>query len=367
MLRAKRDGFTLVELLVVIAIIGILIGLLLPAVQAAREAARRTQCQNNIRQLSIGMHLHLETFGTFPPGVPYGSRDLWKMSGTQSGSVCVGPNPFQGILGSIEQRTNFQYLMDCLDWKDGRDNPSACDDCEHYAVGGVFVNLGASTPPLMRCPSAEAMTYQIDSWSLENLAKGNYGVNWGADGYWPVPYNKVGVFEVVPLPRSVHPQGVDTTLITTSTDQRLKGKWKVGHGLGIGMAQISDGSSNTLLISELLGWDNWLDGRGAWVYPGMGGASFSALFPPNSPRTDRLAICGFSPQVIPATDAMYCGTNVGYRTVNDKLNAAARSRHAGGVNASLCDNSVRFFSDSIDLLVWQALATRAGGENIAVP
>ena len=68
MRRIHRGGFTLVELLVVITIIGILIALLLPAVQAAREAARRVQCQNNIKQISLGMLQHVEHHGHYPTG-----------------------------------------------------------------------------------------------------------------------------------------------------------------------------------------------------------------------------------------------------------------------------------------------------------
>src|SRR3954468_5155159 len=65
--RRRRTGFTLIELLVVISIIGILVGLLLPAVNSAREAGRRTQCQNNMRNLGLGILGYVNQKNAFPP------------------------------------------------------------------------------------------------------------------------------------------------------------------------------------------------------------------------------------------------------------------------------------------------------------
>ena len=132
--KPHRTGFTLVELLVVIAIIGILVGLLLPAVQAAREAARRMQCQNNLKQLGLAMHMHHDTFKFFPYLRSGGgqNRHTWAMQ----------------LLPFIEQRNLYQTYKNTItgvSQTDGFNN--------HTATDPIMVAARQSQITTFFCPS----------------------------------------------------------------------------------------------------------------------------------------------------------------------------------------------------------------------
>ncbi len=105
----RKKGFTLVELLVVIAIIGILVALLLPAIQAAREAARRTQCNNNLKQIGVALHKYHDTYKILPPSyVNNGPEIMWGWG--------------MLILPFMEQQALFDTI-DPVRWGGGGGNP----------------------------------------------------------------------------------------------------------------------------------------------------------------------------------------------------------------------------------------------------
>jgi prepilin-type N-terminal cleavage/methylation domain-containing protein/prepilin-type processing-associated H-X9-DG protein len=311
-MRPHRPGFTLVELLVVIAIIAVLIGLLLPAVQKVREAANRSQCQNNLKQIALACHSFHATRGTLPQGAWYIATGTWAIE----------------ILPYVEQENAYRLYQN---------------------LGGAGKNPPVLTPDVSAAVNQPvvAVTYKVytcpsDSWFGPHVVSGNkhnYVANFGnttnnQDAYGsPATYNGI-TFLGAPL-RLYYPYGA------------------AGKRSSLRLTDITDGTSNTLLFSEVIKSPSEYDLRGAIFRAGS--ASFAAYLGPNDLRNDRINSSD-GQCIYPLPGMPPC------ETVPDATTLAARSRHPGGVNVAMSDGGVRFVPDGIDINVWRALSTAQGGE-----
>ncbi|HUR54028.1 MAG TPA: DUF1559 domain-containing protein [Gemmataceae bacterium] len=302
-------GFTLIELLVVIAIIAILIGLLLPAVQKVREAAARAKCSNNMKQWALGLHGYHDARGQFPKGSSNGAlkRQTWVMY--------VWPYVEQDNLARQNNYNEHFYL------------PPA-------TIGNTLDGLCGKRVPTYLCPSDTGVIDQNTGYYQRT--RGNYMVNWGNALYDDTRGGTITTAISQNFGPFYHINGVRAT-----------------PGV-VRIASITDGTSNTLLMSESLiatiTSDN--DWRGD-IHNDDGVFRFHTVTTPNSSAPDLISSTAF---FTPNNDPLMPVA------LGNPQRAAARSRHTGGVNAALADGSVRFFANSISLQSWMALGSMAGGE-----
>jgi len=359
----NRPGFNLIELLVVIAIIAVLLLLLLPAVNAVREMGRRTQCINNQRNLATAMIHYEGTHGAFPSAAPLCDDRVYNSLGREANVSCIGPNWAGQILGHIEEEARYKAILACV-----RSAWHASDDCPKQDG-----EVGRTTPGFMICPSAAPPRKLHFSavTGLEQLSKGNYAACLGAEHYRTaiedsrrIKHDKddqyqTGAIAVVVI-RDFH------ELIEQTRLGNIHGEWKVAHGQGIPTSKLKDGTSRTVLLSEVLTWDGVdgtnpysIDIRGVWTSPSMGASTYSHKYGPNSQMPDRISGCEVQMQ---SGRLMQCEQAPASGPDSAETWASARSSHRDGVVAALADGSVRFVADDIHLPLWQAFATRAGLE-----
>ncbi|QEG34833.1 DUF1559 domain-containing protein [Bythopirellula goksoeyrii] len=335
--RTPRKAFTLVELLVVIAIIGVLVALLLPAIQAAREAARRMSCSNNMRQTALAMHNFESANKKFPP------------------SMFIGPNQYRWsaqarILPFIEQ----SGIAGNIDFNEDYHNV--------FLNGELLKSLRVQN---YICPDEVRDEQRVDSGTgnpTDYLL--NYAVNCGI---WKV-YD----------PRD-----------------RSGGEGAFYPNAGLGTNSFSDGLSNTLMLSEVRGWQPYYRDGGSGT-PTIASTtneicSLAGNFKTDSGHTEwidgRVHQAGFTATFAPNTQVMCSNGDINYdvdwnnhRTNGwDPANPTAylsetqvtyaavtsRSYHSGNlVNTARMDGSVEAVNGDIDLLVWRSMATRDEGETL---
>ena len=330
----KRAGFTLVELLVVIAIIGILVALLLPAVQAAREAARRMSCSNNLRQLGLAVLNYESTYRVLPASTII---NFAVTSTANNGSWGVHGR----ILSFLEQGSLYDQVDINVAWD------------YQLAIDSLRV-------PSYSCPSdVGAFRLRDPGGGRAKLFPTSYGFNLGT---W---------FVFDPVSR----RGGDGVFYPNS------------H---LPLAAMIDGTSNTMLVAEVKGWTSYTrnGGPATTVRPDTAAAA-ATIVSSGSEYKDtghtewpdgRVHHTGFTATLTPNTMVPYTASgqvvDADFNSWQEGRNGGAglptyaiitsRSHHPGVVQVGMVDGSVQAMAETIELAIWRALATRAGGE-IASP
>lgn len=341
--RAGRQGFTLIELLVVIAIIAILIALLVPAVQKVREAAARTQCVNNLKQLGVALHAYHDVFKKLPVGEHDDDNDSWGW--------------LVAILPYVEQAPLYNQLKPRI-WlaipggsrnvlPNGTSNVDGYDTgnpCTRVAQNGT-ATLVQTVIPLFLCPS-DVLPPQVNN----GYGRTSYCANIGT-----APSNISGTNPQGFGCHNAYNGGVQTGVFTFANHNDFT--WCFP------LTAITDGTSNTIGVGEVT-TNNWAQN------PGDGCNAIWAGGNPNGRG------CG---DVWGMADTFRCvDTNFpinfgqgGPGTANwgvDRSILCYGSKHTGGANFLFMDGSIRFVSETIDVNLYRALGTRAGGEtNHSIP
>lgn len=323
----RQRGFTLVELLVVIAIIGILVALLLPAVQAAREAARRTQCQNNLKQMGLGILNYESSYKHFPPGkVNSGScttAGFPNYYAGQPGGIVHNHTGFVFILPFIEQTPLYQMydfnFPSCNSNWQGNTLASGGLPSGHNNTIVVGTKL-----QIYSCPADVDPVVENEAgngpYSRQNARRSNYLFSAGQHTEYD------------------HPNVNNTSYVGA-----------FGHNSRTKIGEIKDGTSNTIAIGESV---QLKDGYGT-----------AAVFGPYWGSGTHTSSTGYTPAGAPNfhingpfNPACKTGGNCAYAW-------GYSSHHAGGgANFLLCDGSVRLLSQTMSYPIFYAMNTKRGSE-----
>tara|TARA_R110002111_G_scaffold108086_1_gene166732 strand:- start:28762 stop:29733 length:972 start_codon:yes stop_codon:yes gene_type:complete len=320
MSKQTRVGFTLIELLVVIAIIAILIAMLLPAVQQARESARRSTCKNNLKQLGIALHNYHDTHQRFPCTIH--TNKTWNsINPDHGGSWLVHLLPF------LDQSPLYNVLDFNLD-------PA------HQAQTASGQYAYTVEIPGLICPSDTHEGFWTNGMSVDATTNGqkravsNYSACMGSQANTPGgTHNNYFGHGAVTRADTMEPREISGVIGHMSWAARIR--------------DISDGTSNTIVVGEVR--PECSDHvRNGWMhvnsmYTGTGVAI-------------NFDTCEDSPGAASGTPNWFTGqwgNSQGFK-----------SKHDGGAHFLLCDGSVRFLSENLDMITYQRLGDRRDGQPV---
>lgn len=345
----KQAGFTLVELLVVIAIIGVLIGLLLPAVQSARESARRTACTNNLKQLGVALHAHLDAYKAFPRGMYANSTNY---ASHTAGGAGLAPGWTVRILPFIEQSA----LYDRFDWSAratwGGTNADiaktfvsgfrcASDPGKRSTVGGGINYRGSAGPTFYYSSTTRLTAAQQIGLFNESIDLRDKDVT---DGF----ANTIMIGETI-IPSQ---DGDSSSKRAQMWHASFTGSARfpnldisaIGTACDAGQANGSHFNRDSVYSTALSdqGHSSFREEGTMWTVGSALSSIFSTILNPNTPRAN-------------------CINSSNANIVNREAVVSASSRHPAGVQVTFADGSVRMINAEILNDTWQRLGARNDG------
>lgn len=300
---SSRRAFTLIEILVAIAIIGTLVAIMLPAVQYARESARRSQCQNNLRQVGLAITGFHTTTEYFPPGQKWSGKRSHPDSVDFAWSALILPYMEDGVL--------YQQI-----------------DFDKSYLHPSNRQAAATVVPSYLCPSRSL---------VESHRVGDQITGFGPDTVLGcIDYLGIsGPDKSGKNPQTQHEYGPQRGVLIGT--KWLKDASKLREPPRVRVASITDGLSHTMCVTECTGRGLESDGdpNGAWV----SGKNITHI---KKGINEKSAEKSWNEERI-------------------------FSEHSGGANALFCDGSVHFFSGGTDPVLIRALCSRNGGEIVTLP